>query len=166
MKDQAEMRISLLPEEKMAIVNRIEFCDAAKNSGVVLYVRKFNKIMDEYQPDLLDQEILDLIHIDYPDAVCHSRKIEIDADIEEIQRLAMNLNKETRQIRITHSIEIIYVIIGESFDKDLEIYCYDEKLRYPKSQISIKVQNHQEFEYYEKTYMTFSDYLLLLGKSI
>lgn len=158
--------ITPLSIDKMAIVNRIEFCDAAKNSGVVLYARKILNSNEDYQPDLLDIAILNWIRSDYPDTICYTHKIVIEEDVDDIQRLVACLNKETRQIRVTNSIKIFYAILGEFFERDLEIYCYEANFRYPQSQINIQVQKRKDLEYYEKTYMTFSDYLTLLGKTI
>lgn len=154
----------MLPIEQMAVVNRIEFCDAAKNSGVVLYVRKWNCQQGKYEEDLLDTAILDWIHHDYPEVLCYSHEIVCREEVEDLQNFKKNLNQETLPIYLTQKIEFENIILGQQATAEIEIYCFEQHLNYPRAYILVSTKDQKEFENVRSTYMTFSEYEALLQK--
>lgn len=157
MEEQNVTRMSVLPEDKMAIVKRIEFCDAAKNSGVVLYVRKWDPSKGECPKDLLDEKIIEWIKKDYPDAVCNVQSSVLNNDIDDILRLKNGLNMEPFPIYLA-KLPDEGELFGERTTADIEVFYFEDRLKYPRTYILVSTTDRDVYEQIKDTYLKFTDY--------
>ena len=159
-----ENRLHILPQDKMAMIMRIEFCDAAKNSGIVLYARKWDASKGDYKPDFLDEKILNWVKKDYPDANCHLQSSIFDKDVEDILRFKEGLTKEEVPIYLLNLPEELNGV-GERSVLDIDVYCFENTLRYPKAYILAHPTDKEEYENIRNTYLQFSRYEGTLDES-
>ena len=150
--------LNFLPDEKKAVIKIIEFNEANKNSGVVLYARKWDVEKGPCPKDLLDEKIIDWIHKDYPDAQCDVRWSVFNNDIEDILKLKEGLNMEQSRIYLA-KIPNEWELWGERSFADIEVYYFEDKLKYPRTYILVSTKDKEEYEQIRDTYLKFTDYV-------
>lgn len=159
-----EHRFHLLPNGKRAIVKMIEFCSADKNSGAVLYARDYDVEEGIANQDLLDKKIENWIKQIYPDAHCTSREIIFKEEIDDILRFKEGLREESLPLRLVYLPELEMHEDGERSETEIEIFFFEEELRYPRTYILVSTSDREEYEQLRATYLTLSKYVGILNK--